>query len=81
MHNTPGTSHDTWLTVQVDGEDEGTQVQETDIVTCSARVILRRASHSSPGALLPATYPMTLPNALSYRESLRPLTGPGTDSW
>ncbi len=27
-------------------------MQETDIVTCSARVILRRASHSSPGALI-----------------------------
>lgn len=50
-HDQPRGFHEHRLAVQVDGEDEGTQVQETDIVTCSARVILRRASHASPGVL------------------------------
>lgn len=37
---------------QVDGEAEETQIVETDIVTCSARVLLTRPSHSLPGDIL-----------------------------
>ena len=42
------------LGVQVDGEDEGTQIQETDIVTCSAKVILSRPSHTATGTAAPS---------------------------
>ena len=41
------------LGLQVDGEDEGTQIQETDIVTCSAKVILSRPSHTATGTAAP----------------------------
>ena len=40
--------------MQVDGEDEGTQIQETDIVTCSAKVILSRPSHTATGTAAPS---------------------------
>ncbi|EIE19320.1 hypothetical protein COCSUDRAFT_48909 [Coccomyxa subellipsoidea C-169] len=34
--------------LQVEGEADGTQIVETDIVTCSVRVVLSRPSHASP---------------------------------
>ncbi|BDA43749.1 Translocation protein SEC63 homolog [Coccomyxa sp. Obi] len=39
--------------LQVEGEAEGTQIVETDIVTCSVRVLLSRPSHASPDAQAP----------------------------
>ena len=39
------------VTALVDGEEEGTPVQENDIVTATVRVTLTRGSHALPGAL------------------------------
>ena len=33
----------------VDGEDSSTEIMETDIVTCAARVVLTRHSHLAAG--------------------------------
>ena len=38
------------VTALVDGEEEGTTVQEGDIVTATVRVTLTRGSHALPGA-------------------------------
>ena len=38
------------VTARVDGEEEGTTVQENDIVTATVRVTLTRGSHALPGA-------------------------------
>ena len=35
----------------VDGEDASTEIMETDIVTCAARVLLTRHSHLAAGKL------------------------------
>ena len=37
----------------VDGEEEGTEVLEEDVVTCSIRIVLRRAAHLEAGQILP----------------------------
>ena len=41
----------------VDGEDSASDIMETDIVTCAARVVLTRHTHlaaGQPGSITPA---------------------------
>lgn len=56
----------TSLTCQVDGEDG--EIMEQDIVTCSARLVLTRASHVLTG---PSPSPLTSSHSLQVRSARR----------